>query len=158
MTQQHQTQWTPDGPLLPNPGRPPAKRNRLAVAAFVLLALIAVSVIGVALWATDGLAPTTPTSTTHTVEYQAAADAAYGSGRTGMVTAQAPGGTTQKTGLLPITGTYTFSTGDVVYLSVQNGQGLGSVTCRITVDGVVVSENTSDGGYTIATCQGRVSR
>jgi hypothetical protein len=90
------------------------------------------------------------------VLYEATADTAYGSGRTGMVTAQAPGGTTQRTDLLPITGTFTFHSGDFVYLSVQNQQGLGAVTCRITVDGKVVSENTSTGGYTIATCQGRV--
>jgi hypothetical protein len=43
-----------------------------------------------------------------------------------------------------------------VYLSVQNQNAAGSVTCRILLDGMVVSENTSTGGYVIATCQGRV--
>ena len=74
-----------------------------------------------------------------------------------MVTAGTPGGgTSQRTGPLPITGTFTFKAGDHVYVSVQNQQGAGSVTCRITVDGLKVSENTSSGGYAIATCQGKV--
>jgi hypothetical protein len=122
--------------------------------------MLSVVLGGLTLWAVFAVAllfltgNTSPA--THTVVYTATADAAYGSGRTGMVTAQGPDGTVQQTGLLPITGTFTFHSGDFVYLSVQNQQSVGSVTCRITVDGVVVSENTSSGGYTIATCQGRV--
>ena len=80
-----------------------------------------------------------------------------------MVTIQTEnGGTSQAVVALPLSVdghpgiTGTMHTGDFVYISVQNGQGLGSVTCRVTVDGVVVSENTATGGYTIATCQGRV--
>jgi hypothetical protein len=42
--------------------------------------------------------------------------------------------------------------GGFLYISVQNQGEHGTVTCRITVDGVVVSENTSSGAYTIATC------
>jgi len=49
-----------------------------------------------------------------------------------------------------------FKSGAFVYLSIQNGKGYGSVTCRITIDGKVVSENTSHGGYKIATCTGTV--
>ena len=150
---QRQTHWTPDGPLLPYPGRTPPKRSKLWL--WITIGALVPVLAGLTAYAHYfGVSTLT---TTHTVLYEATADATYGSGRTGMVTAQAPGGTTQRTGLLPITGTFTFHTGDFVYLSVQNQQGLGSVTCRITVDGVVVSENTSDGGYTIATCQGRVS-
>lgn len=47
-----------------------------------------------------------------------------------------------------------FEPGDFVYLSAQNNRGYGTVTCRITVDGVVISENTSRGGYAIASCEG----
>lgn len=145
-------------PRLPDPAQRPAPGLQTgAKVALVLLGLLAAGVVAVGAWALSWTDHGPAAPTTHTVVYEATADSAYGSGRTGMVTAQAPGGTTQKTGLLPITGTYTFGSGDFVYLSVQNGQGLGSVTCRITVDGVVVSENTSDGGYTIATCQGKVS-
>jgi hypothetical protein len=38
-------------------------------------------------------------------------------------------------------------------LSAQNSGG-GSITCRITVDGAVVSEVTSEGAYSIASCSG----
>lgn len=47
-----------------------------------------------------------------------------------------------------------FSSGDFLYLSAQNNRSYGTVTCRITVDGVVVSENEASGGYAIATCKG----
>lgn len=47
-----------------------------------------------------------------------------------------------------------FAPGAFVYLSAQNNRGYGTVTCRITVDGVVVSENSASGGYAIATCEG----
>lgn len=43
--------------------------------------------------------------------------------------------------------------GQFVYISVQGGKDYGSVVCRITVDGTVISENTAS-GYGIATCQG----
>ncbi len=46
--------------------------------------------------------------------------------------------------------------GAFVYISVQNRGDSGSVTCSITVDNVVVAENTSSGGYVIASCDGLV--
>ena len=50
---------------------------------------------------------------------------------------------------------FTFPAGAFVYLSAQNKQGYGSVTCMITTgDGDVISENTASGGYAIATCKG----
>jgi hypothetical protein len=49
----------------------------------------------------------------------------------------------------------TFQPGEFLYISAQNSNDHGSVTCRITVDGVVVSENTSHGAYVIASCDGR---
>jgi hypothetical protein len=98
-----------------------------------------------------------PPPATHTVLYEVEADAATGSGRTGSYTIRTDtGGTSQGTGKLPMTGTYTFRTGDFVYVSVQNGQPAGTVTCRITVDGVKLAEVTSNGAFTIATCQGKV--
>jgi Mycobacterium membrane protein len=47
-----------------------------------------------------------------------------------------------------------FPKGAFVYVSAQNMGPSGDITCRITVDGKVISENTASGGYTIATCQG----
>lgn len=137
MTQQQQRPQ----PTLPSPYPPAPKRSYTPLWIALALILTAVAVaVGV------GVGPSTPA--THTVVYEATADAYTGGGRTGMVTAQTESGTSQGTGALPFS--------DFVYLSVQNQQPAGSVTCRITVDGVVVSENTSSGGYTIATCQGRV--
>lgn len=49
-----------------------------------------------------------------------------------------------------------FKSGDSVYLSVQNTTPAGSVTCRIIIDGHEISNNTSSGGYKVATCQGTV--
>jgi hypothetical protein len=137
-------------PTLPSPYPPAPKRSYtpLWIALALILAAVAVA-LGV--WVVPS------TTATHTVVYEATADAYTGGGRTGMVTAQTESGTSQGTGALPFSDTLTsFHSGDFVYLSVQNQQPAGSVTCRITVDGVVVSENTSVGGYAIATCQGRV--
>lgn len=50
--------------------------------------------------------------------------------------------------------TMTFNAGDFVYISAQNEGESGDITCRITIDGVVVSENTAAGAYSIATCKG----
>lgn len=47
-----------------------------------------------------------------------------------------------------------FQSGAYVYLSAQNNRAHGTVTCRITVDGEVVAENSATGGYAIATCRG----
>jgi hypothetical protein len=47
-----------------------------------------------------------------------------------------------------------FRKGSVVYISAQNMGDSGDITCRITVDGRVLSENTASGGYAIATCEG----
>lgn len=74
------------------------------------------------------------------------------------------GGTTQFTPDLPMKTKAgevglsfdTYPSGSLLYFSMQNKEGYGSVTCRIVVDGAKVDEVTSSGGYTIATCQGRV--
>jgi hypothetical protein len=42
--------------------------------------------------------------------------------------------------------------GQVLYLSAQQDLGGSTITCRITVDGVVVAENTSTGRFSITTC------
>lgn len=43
---------------------------------------------------------------------------------------------------------------DAYVLTVQNGSEGGDITCRLTVDGAVVAENTSTGPYTFASCTG----
>lgn len=48
-----------------------------------------------------------------------------------------------------------FDDGDFVYVSLQNQNGAGSVTCMIKGNGAVRKQTTSDGAYVIATCSGR---
>ena len=79
------------------------------------------------------------------------------------ITVQTPTGVQQKNNLAvpignPTTGERGFrihaSSGTFLYIAAQNERSYGSITCRITVDGVVIAQNTSSGGYVIATCQG----
>lgn len=46
--------------------------------------------------------------------------------------------------------------GEFAYISAQNEDSIGSITCTIRVDGKVISQNTSTGGYAIASCEGTV--
>lgn len=48
----------------------------------------------------------------------------------------------------------TVAPGEFLYISAQNNHDTGTITCRITVDGVVISENSSSGAYAIASCSG----
>ena len=42
----------------------------------------------------------------------------------------------------------------IVSLVAQSGSGSGSISCKITVDGKVVVDNTSQGQYAVVTCSG----
>lgn len=46
--------------------------------------------------------------------------------------------------------------GEFAYLSAQNLESMGSVTCRIYVDGEKVQEATSVGAYVVASCQAQI--
>lgn len=48
-----------------------------------------------------------------------------------------------------------FRSGDFVYVSGQNNNESGSVTCTIFRNGVAGASNTSEGAYVIASCSGR---
>lgn len=100
---------------------------------------------------------------------QAASTVLYeveGSATSVSITVETPTGTSQaKERAVPLTTedstvgnrglSFQFKSGAFVYISAQNEGETGTVICRITVDGVVVSENTADGAYAIATCKGR---
>lgn len=92
---------------------------------------------------------------------------AEGSGTaSGAVTIRSEsGGVIQLDVALPMVNTQTgtaglestlFKRGASLYISLQNSEAAGSVTCRIEVDGKKVDEATSSGAYKIATCQGQV--
>lgn len=168
MTQQHQSPVQPSAPApsAPKTRRTPPYTIMIGIGlGGILAAVIAlVIVFGVLPTSNSG---TTAGPSTHTVVYQADASGARGA-RSGDITLRtADGGTSQQAGVgLPLmtkagdTGlTYSgFKPGDFVYLSIRNADSAGSVTCRILVDGNVISENTSSGAYTIATCSSRVPR
>ena len=81
---------------------------------------------------------------------------------TADITYATPTGTSQEQGAeLPLTDdygetgiTYSYTDGQFIYISAQNDEEYGSVTCKIFVDGNLVSSNTADGAYAIATCNG----
>lgn len=53
---------------------------------------------------------------------------------------------------------FTAEPGQFLYVSVQNRDDSGTVTCEILVDGRVIESATSRGGHVIATCSGSVPR
>lgn len=84
-----------------------------------------------------------------------------GTAQTASVTVKTPTGTSQADIALPLrskAGTiglrFEFPRGSFVYISAQQRSGGTQVTCRISVDGVSISENSSSGEFQIATCEG----
>jgi hypothetical protein len=66
------------------------------------------------------------------------------------------GGTEQNTVTIPWTSpSWEVHDGDFLYISAQNNDELGSVTCEIRIDGIMVKQSKSEGAYVIATCSGR---
>ena len=105
---------------------------------------------------TAGPAASEPTASTVVYEVEGSAESV-------SVTLQTPTGISQQNDLsVPVinkAGTQglridAFPQGEFVYISAQNEGEFGDVTCRITVDDEVISENTASGGFAIATCQG----
>lgn len=142
--------------VTPDQERVSAERRRLVIALAVLIALLVGAGI---LWATTRGAGRTSSSEAlvpdvATVVYEVEGDGAYFD-----LTAETPTGTTQATPDLPLrldTGepmTHEFQRGAFVYVAAQSKDGR-VITCRITVDGTVVAENTSTGKFGIATCKG----
>jgi hypothetical protein len=90
------------------------------------------------------------------VVYEVTGDGTYFS-----MTASTPTGTVQQNPDLPLQttdgGNFGFNAppGEPLYISAQIENG-SSITCRIKVDGVIISENTSTGTYSIASCDGVV--
>lgn len=63
------------------------------------------------------------------------------------------GGTAQRTDVsLPWVYGFRAQNGAMLSLLAQNAVAAGTITCRISIDGKVVKETTSEGGYVVATC------
>lgn len=141
--------------VTPDQERVSAERRRLVISLGVLIALLVGAGV---LWSTTrgagGADSPAVVPDVATVVYEVEGDGAYFD-----LTAETPTGTTQATPDLPLrldTGepmTFEFQPGDFVYVAAQSKDGR-TITCRITVDGTVVSENTSTGKFGIATCKG----
>lgn len=164
MTQQQIPRPAPN-PMPSWPAKRP--RNTKLLAAWVTIAAVVLGGLLYAAWPYLKPAPDLPT--TYTVIYEADSVGTAA----GSITLEAPTGTQQEEVGLPLksqagdTGlTFSFQPGAFVYLSVQNHNDSGSVTCRITVKAVtggyevsrVISEVTSTGGHVIASCKGQVPR
>lgn len=87
-----------------------------------------------------------------------------GTAKSATVTIKKPDGTEQAEIKLPLENTggtrgvrFTAPSGQSLYVSAQNTGETGDVTCRITVNGTTVAENTSSGAYSIASCQASAS-
>lgn len=153
----------PAGSGQPSGRQPMDRRKALAIAAVIAILIVVLAVVNNVRESRAAeererrvdnvVAALTPSE----VVYEVEGDAAYAD-----VTMETPTGQSQQSPDLPMaleSGggplTFEFTPGSFVYLSAQNPDESGDITCRITVDGVVVSENTSSGGFAIATCKGR---
>lgn len=133
-----------------------------ALAALCLVAVIAV-MVGVSSSHDDGPSQSkvsaTPISLTRSVTYMVTGDHT----NQASITYETPTGTGQQSDIdVPLTRKsdgdqgllFHFQAGAFVYISAQNSNESGAVTCTITVDGIVIAHNTSSGAYAIASCKG----
>ena len=82
------------------------------------------------------------------------AEGSAGAGKALNVTHAVGFDTGQASGVtLPYRKELTTDDASSLYLWVQNGGDQGIVTCRIKIDGVVVKEATSSGGYGVCTAR-----
>lgn len=137
--------------------RDPLHRRRTSLL-FMMLAATTVAVGGCSSDTTgkDAPSPANP----HLVVFYAEGDGTT----TGAVTlATETGGTIQKDVRLPMVDEGTgkpgvpsdrFKTGAHLYISVQNKEAAGKVTCRIEAGGKVIDQASSEGPYKVVTCRG----
>lgn len=93
-----------------------------------------------------------PESTTSQITYRIKGSAS----RVSLTYNNAQGGTEQKEARVPWEISFNARSGAFLYVSAQNNGSMGTVTCEILVDGLVVRTSTSEGAYKIATCSGRL--
>lgn len=152
------TRWP--APSGPGPGADPKKSK----AGKVLLVVGVLVVIGIAVGSTTnktGIGGVVSPAT-HTVTYKV-------EGTTDMASITyetASGDTAQQSDIdVPLTRKIDqkeglilpgMHSGAFLYISAQNSRESGTITCIIEVDGIPVKSVTSRGGYTIATCSGRL--
>jgi hypothetical protein len=141
--------------LIGVPVAAPAKKPMHPLAIIGLVVAGAVSLLlfsGVLFRGVRTVAPPPVRTTAHQIVYRVSGSAAFAS----MTYTNAQGGTEQTEKQLPWEVAFSAQAGAFLYLSAQNSMQLGGVTCAILVDGVVAKTSTSEGGYKIASCSGRL--
>ena len=102
---------------------------------------------------TQAPAPTTPTRAPAPVT-PSQVQVTYSATGTVDVTIQTPTGTQQFGHVTNPSYQFSFAPGAFVYISAQNQNDSGNVSCTVTSNGRTVSSNTSSGAYVIASCSG----
>jgi hypothetical protein len=163
--------WTPSVPEpLPAPGKAllgPPKKPRTKSSWFLAAGVLAVLlVVGASLSAMNEPSSKSSSSVAGSSSDSSSVEVLYeveGTAKGANLTLEAVTGTVQQNDkAVPLVGkstgkrglTFTMPRGHFVYISAQNKGSSGTITCRITVDGVAISTNTSSGGYAIASCTG----
>ena len=129
----------------PSPQKP--RKTGQHIIGAILLGLIIVAIIVVA---TSKPEPRIPT--TRSVVYEVTGTASAVS----VTLSSATGSEQASNRAVPLRVTYVLPPGAFAYISAQNENGCGDVSCSISVNGQVISRNSAFGGYTIATCKGTV--
>lgn len=101
------------------------------------------------------------------IRISGAVEVAYyvtGSGTAADITLSTPTGIEQISARIPLFNKrgdeglrFEFDRNAYVAVSAQKRDEYGEITCRITVDGETISENTSNAAYGIASCSGRAA-
>ncbi|WP_104081362.1 DUF2510 domain-containing protein [Cryobacterium sp. Y11] len=154
----------PDGMPVPQPAPAPAPPKKPMLGCFGLTVAVLAVVIGIVLVVqiAGSANRSSDSNATSDQSSEPALRATYfveGTATSASITASRVSGTEQNTVMIPMRNSdgelglaHTSEPGASLYIAAQNRGETGAVTCRIELDGVVVSENTSSGGYTIATC------
>lgn len=153
-------------PVQPGPDR---STQKLARRGGLILGIMAAAVAVVALvgWidSTSRTPVSSSSSSSESSYLSSARKVVYeveGTAKSVDITIETPSGTSQQQNLkVPLKSKdghvglrFEMERGDFVYIAAQNQGSSGTVTCRITVDGVIVSKVTSSGAYAIASCDG----
>jgi hypothetical protein len=158
--------WQTPTPQLA-PAAAPARTGKSPRRIVLGIVVVGAILVGITSWATAGnktsnsgsssSSYTSTVSSTRTVTYEV-----VGGATKAGITYSTPSGTAQATVDVPLKTkagdpvTFEAEPGEFVYISAQNKGKSGNIICRISVDGVVISTNTSSGAYAIASCDGTV--
>lgn len=143
----------------------PPKKSRGCVNVLAVIGGISLALFAIVLLGGFTLLGSTPAPSSHEVIYKVTTNLDSGTWPTCNyfdTTYDLRGGTAQKTVSIcdgdhhTEVDRFTAQRGDFVYLSVQNGQRYGGVTCQIFVDGALLYHTHSDGQYVIASCSGSI--